>query len=165
MGLFSFLFKKTADDDTSKNKQYKEYPDDLKAWSENRDKYADIWKKYNEYHEKIDNYYSNFINNGLNQSDLTELENYGNKYLEIIPSIVQSLKSEKEINKDTNMNINEQIYYSYVYKKLALAYEKQGNYQKAIDVCRTSINKGIVDDGTKNGFPGRMEKLKKKLDK
>ena len=57
MGLFSFLFKKTADDDTSKNKQYKEYPDDLKAWSENRDKYADIWKKYNEYHEKIDNYY------------------------------------------------------------------------------------------------------------
>ena len=61
------------------------------------------------------------------------------------------------------MIINEQSYYSFVYKKLALAYEKQGNYQKAIDICQKSISNGVTDDGTKSGFSGRIEKLQNKL--
>ena len=165
MGLFSFLFKSLKDENicTDKNSEYYGYPNDLKAWCENQDKYSNTWKKYAKYREKINNYYSNFINNGFKSSDLTELENYCDKYLDLIPDIIKSLQEEKKINNDKNMIINEQSYYSFVYKKLALAYEKQGNYQKAIDICQKSISNGVTDDGTKSGFSGRIEKLQNKL--
>lgn len=164
MGLFNLLFGSSVDINNTNNKHFG-YPKDLKSWCENRNKYSNTWQKYAEYREKINHYYSNFINNELNQSDLTKLENYCNKYLELIPDIIKSLKEEKSITNDTNVIINDQSYYSFVYKKLVLAYEKQGNYQKAIDICQKSIDLGIIDDGTKGGFIGRAEKLSKKLNK
>lgn len=165
MSLFSFLFKSSKDENvcTDKNSEYYGYPNDLKAWCENQNKYSNTWKKYANYREKINNYYSNFINNGLSQTDLAKLEDYCNKYLGLLPDIIKSLKEEKSITNDKNMIINEQSYYSFVYKKLALAYEKQGDYQKAMDICQKSISSGITNDGTKSGFSGRIEKLQKKL--
>lgn len=150
---------------TDKNSPYYNYPNDLKAWCENRDKYAITWQNFAKYKENINHYYSDFINNGLKQKDLQQLENYCNKYLELVPDLIKSLKEEKQINKDDKMIINANQYYEFVYKKLALAYEKQGDYQKAIEICQKSIDSGFVNDGTKSGFNGRIEKLKKKLNK
>lgn len=159
MGLFNLLFRNITDSNDVSSR----YPEDLKAWCQNRDKYSDTWQKYAKYREKINHYYSNFINNGLQQIDLVKLENYCNKFLELVPDLIKSLKEEKSITHDTNMIINEQSYYSFVYKKLVLAYQKQGDYQKALDLCNRVISLGITDDGTKMGFIGRAERLSKKL--
>ncbi len=48
--------------------------------------------------------------------------------------------------------------------QLAIIYEKNKEYQRAIDICNYAIEQGL-DDGTKMGFQGRRERLKKKLNK
>ena len=37
-----------------------------------------------------------------------------------------------------------------------------GNYEKAIDICKLAISYGL-EDGTKSGFQGRIERIKKKM--
>lgn len=49
------------------------------------------------------------------------------------------------------------------FKRLAIIYEKQENYQEALAVCDQALAYGL-DDGTKGGFEGRKERLQKKLD-
>ncbi len=48
--------------------------------------------------------------------------------------------------------------------QLSIIHEKNNEYQRAIDICNYAIEQGL-DDGTKTGFQGRREKLKKKLNK
>lgn len=48
------------------------------------------------------------------------------------------------------------------YKRLAMAYEKQGDINKAIEVCKEAIAKGYNYDGTKEGMHGRIKRLEKK---
>lgn len=46
--------------------------------------------------------------------------------------------------------------------RLAIIYEKNGEYEKAIETCNTALKLGVEDD-TKSGFLGRIERLKKKI--
>lgn len=48
------------------------------------------------------------------------------------------------------------------FKKLAVIYEKEGNYTEAIEVCRKAIAAGYKQDGTQGGMSARMNKLKEK---
>ena len=48
--------------------------------------------------------------------------------------------------------------------QLAIIYEKNGEFQKAIDICNFAL-KLELRDGTKGGFQGRKAKLEKKLNK
>lgn len=48
------------------------------------------------------------------------------------------------------------------FKRLAIIYEKQGDYEKAIDVCEMAMDRGL-DDGTKGGFEGRKQRLQNKM--
>ncbi len=48
------------------------------------------------------------------------------------------------------------------FDRLAIIYEKQGNYQAAIQVCQRAIELSLPSS-TKGGFPGRLAKLEKKL--
>ena len=48
------------------------------------------------------------------------------------------------------------------FKRLAIIYEKMGKYEEAISVCEKAIRYGLTD-GTKIGFEGRIEKIKKKM--
>lgn len=48
------------------------------------------------------------------------------------------------------------------FKILALILEKEKDYKEAIRICELAL-KYKQDDGTKNGFKGRIEKLNKKL--
>ena len=48
------------------------------------------------------------------------------------------------------------------FQQLAILYEKAGKYREAIDICKQAIDYGLTDK-TKGGYPGRIEKLQKKL--
>ena len=48
------------------------------------------------------------------------------------------------------------------FKRLAIIYEKQERYEDAVDVCEQALKFGTTD-GTKGGFEGRKERLRKKM--
>lgn len=48
------------------------------------------------------------------------------------------------------------------FQRLAMVYEQQGEYQKAIEVCELGIKHELAD-GTQGGFKARREKMVKKL--
>lgn len=43
--------------------------------------------------------------------------------------------------------------------KLAIVFEKRGEYAKAIEICKRAIDMGLIEDGTKGKIPGRMSRL------
>ena len=49
------------------------------------------------------------------------------------------------------------------FQKLAIIYEKAGNYSEAISICKLAIELGFDLDGTKGGMKGRLSRLEKKL--
>ena len=48
------------------------------------------------------------------------------------------------------------------YVRLAMLYEKQQDYEKAIDICVQAIRAGAVNDGNKGKMYGRLARLVKK---
>lgn len=50
------------------------------------------------------------------------------------------------------------------FKTLILHYENRNQYHEAIDICNAAIHYEL-DDKTKGGYPGRLAKLEKKLEK
>ena len=48
------------------------------------------------------------------------------------------------------------------FKRLAIIYEKEGDFEKAINTCVLALSFNLDDDGTKGGIIGRIERLKKK---
>ena len=51
------------------------------------------------------------------------------------------------------------------YRQLATLYERRGEYEKAIDVCRAAIRDGYNDDGTRAKMSGRIERIEKHISK
>lgn len=51
------------------------------------------------------------------------------------------------------------------FQRLAIIYEKQKEYQKAIDICQQAIELGFYKDGTNGQMPGRLARLIKKANK
>lgn len=47
-------------------------------------------------------------------------------------------------------------------KQLAIIYEKAGKYEDALAVCQLGIDNNL-NDGTKGGYPGRIERIKKRM--
>jgi len=50
------------------------------------------------------------------------------------------------------------------FKRLAIIYDKQENYQEAIEICDKALQLGL-SDGTKGGFEGRKQRLQNKIDR
>ena len=48
------------------------------------------------------------------------------------------------------------------FQRLAIIYEKQKEYEKAIDICKYAIEVGFYKDGTSGQMPGRLARLIKK---
>lgn len=48
------------------------------------------------------------------------------------------------------------------FQYLATVYTEDGEYEKAIEVCEKAIAFGL-NDGTKGGYEGRIERIKKKM--
>ncbi len=78
----------------------------------------------------------------------------------------------KDINKmDTIINEfkKEQSYKDYgtlprmpSFERLAIVYEKSGEYKKSLNVCEKAIEYGLTDK-TKGGFEGRISRINKKM--
>lgn len=51
----------------------------------------------------------------------------------------------------------------HAFKRLAIIYKKQERYKEAIGVCKKAIRYDMRD-GTKSGFEGRLERLKRELE-
>lgn len=114
---------------------------------------------YNEYYtemQKIEKNYSLFINNNLE-------EKYFNVILNCYNNIIEKIETYRNLQMMNNKltGNNELSHKNNAYICMAKAYEKIRNYQKAIEVCYQAIKDGFPDDGTKNGFEGRIKKLQK----
>jgi tetratricopeptide (TPR) repeat protein len=48
------------------------------------------------------------------------------------------------------------------FERLCIIYEKQKEYQKALETCELALSYGLSDN-TKGGFSGRIERIKKKI--
>lgn len=120
MGFLSNLFNQNKNICTDKSSSYYNYSNDLKEYCECRDKYQHIWNLAGEYTEKINKYYSNFINTN-NKEDFYKLFEYCNKYIELLPKLEEANKEDSRIN---NYEYNEHPY-CVAYHKLIMAYEKK----------------------------------------
>ncbi len=114
---------------------------------------------YNEYYnemQKIEKNYSLFINNDLE-------EKYFNIVLNCYNNILEKIETYKNLQMMNNKltGTNQLSHKNNAYICMAKAYEKIGDYTKAIEVCYQAIKDGFPDDGTKNGFEGRLKKLQK----
>ncbi len=48
------------------------------------------------------------------------------------------------------------------FSRLAIIYEKQGNFEKGIEICNIALRLGYTRDGTQGGMRGRMARLIRK---
>lgn len=145
-------------DKNNHKNQYNNYPKNLKRWCEFRDKAQPIWNLSFKYDSEIKENYTLFINNNLEKQYFNKLFINCNKYIELLPRLRQLQEEENKIN-----NTDYSSKYCIAYHKLALAYEKLGEYENAIKICEEAIENGFEDDKTKSGFKGRIEKIKKKM--
>ncbi|MGM0419762.1 MAG: hypothetical protein ACQEQG_02085 [Bacillota bacterium] len=89
---------------------------------------------------------------------LRELDDYLEKCIEIckydIVLYENVLQNNEEFQKEDNFIL--------AFKRLAIIYEKQGEFKKALEVSHKALSYGLGDQ-TKTGFQGRISRLKKKL--
>lgn len=158
MEFLDKLFKSKNNQDicTDKNSKYYAYPNDLKEYCEYQDKYQQTWLLGAKYTEKINYHYSNYINS-KKETDFNILLDYCNKYIELLPKLKEAQEEDTGINGTIYSNPS----YCIAYHKLAMAYEKHGDYDKAINICHIAISQNY-SDGTKGDFKSRIERLKKK---
>lgn len=50
------------------------------------------------------------------------------------------------------------------YRVLVKIYEKQKRYDEALEICKEAINQGDHDN-TKSGYLGRIDRIKRKMNK
>lgn len=155
MGFFSNLFRNNKKFCTDKNCQYYGYSNELKEFCEYQDKYLTVWNLAGEYTEKINYHYSNYINSNKKE-DFNSLFLYCQKYIELLPQLEAAKKEDSRVN--TTVYTNN---YCVAYHKLAMAYEKGGCYNSAINVCNEALARGY-SDGTKGGFEARLARIIKK---
>ena len=73
------------------------------------------------------------------------------KHLNELPNLIEALKDEFE-----------SLPRILVFQNYSTILTELGEYQKAIDVCEIAISLKL-EDGTKGGYQGRIDKIKKKM--
>ena len=116
---------------------------------------------YSEYYkniQKASEYYSLFINNNLDIK-------YFEKMLECCNYVFENVEQYRNLEMMNNKltGVRDITSSNSAYLVLAKAYEKLKQYEKAIDICENAIENGFINDGTKTGFAGRIEKYKNKI--
>jgi len=106
--------------------------------------------------------YSEWINLTYKQRENPELLNlcieYCKKDIAIFPRF-QTEYLKKFPSSCTEAGLDIRIL---AFERLAIIYEKQGDIEKATKVCELALFYNL-NDSTKGGFEGRLEKLRKKL--
>jgi len=78
---------------------------------------------------------------------------YAEKHLEELSSILIALKED----------LPDMLPRVTTFQKYATILTEDGDFEKAIKVCKKAISYGL-DDGTQSGYKGRIERIKKKID-
>lgn len=135
------------------------------ATSENKFTFANKIIKYAEYHcydtgKLIDKHFylqtvaeCYYKQQEINENALALCIEYCKRDMELFPKYRAPLKRE--------MSVFPRIR---TFQRLAMIYEKQGQIEEAIGVCRLAI-KYKLQDSTKGGYEGRIKRLEKKLNK
>lgn len=110
--------------------------------------------------ENIDQLYS--IASGMNNVHSDVMAKVVSMCLEDIKMAPEVIRYQKEWDILYFGELSPSYSYS-TFKRLAIIYEKQKHYQKAIEVCEDAIALGATNDGTEGGMQGRLVRLKKKV--
>jgi len=134
------------------------------TWHEsyaNNAKYQSMLQTHSEYLEKINMLYA--IANNLTTPNSNEMQ----KVIELCIKDIELAPLFKEywINNARIFETPEALPPYPTFKRLAIIYEKQKEYQKAINVCNYAIQLGFYKDGTDGQLPGRLARLIKKARK
>lgn len=164
-----YIYCKLTSSNTVKEKTYKQYVEEYNfLGNDNLDDYIRIEKKYSkvlDQHfkniEKINMLYT--IANNLSLPNSSEMQQVINLCLDDIALAPQIYNYCKEMAIHYNQDLENHLFNYVSFQRLAIIYEKQGEYQKAIDICRQAIELGFYKDGTAGQMPGRMARLMKKL--
>lgn len=114
--------------------------------------YQMLSDKYYKMSEKIEATYS--VINSMNAFD----KSAGDTFIELCRETIDIIE---RIYPKWKM-YNQVPYANNVYKRMAMAYEKRGQYKEAADVCLEAIRIGFESDGTNGGYLGRMVRMLKK---
>ena len=92
---------------------------------------------------------------------------YKNRQNKKMRMLFKKIASEHVKNFDTLLNpllveFENKLPQVPTFQYLATVYTEDKEYNNAIEVCENAINFGL-DDGTKSGFEGRIERIKKKI--
>ena len=103
------------------------------------------------------------VANNLALPNSKEMQQVTDLCLQDIKLAPQILNYCKELANNYDDDNLERYLVSYPsFKRLAIIYEKQGNFKKAIDICKQAIELGFYKDGTPGQMPGRLARLIKK---
>jgi hypothetical protein len=80
-----------------------------------------------------------------------QLYDYGDTYVDEFSQFASALKAASDTGE---MQVP-------VFKCLAIAMEEDQRYQDALEICRVAVEWDL-DDGTKTGYAGRINRIKKK---
>lgn len=123
--------------------------------------YLPILKKHYDNIEKINMLYTVANNLALpNSKEMQQVINLCLRDIELAPQILNYCKEIANNYDDDNLEKYLIDYSSF--KRLAIIYEKQKKYDKAINVCKQAIKLGFYKDGTPGQMPGRLARLIKK---
>ena len=115
-------------------------------------KYMSMQAAWDESRTKIDESYS--VINSLNAFG----EAAGDKFIKHCEKHIQLSKDLEPYWKKYEMT----YYWGEVYKRLAMAYEKRGDYFNSAQSCVRAIQDGYTDDKTTGGYRGRLARMIKK---
>lgn len=158
MGILSKFFNKNNQICKDKNSKYYNYDIETMKYAQYQEKYGELWNLIGEYTQKINYYYSNYINTNKKE-DFNSLFLYCSKYINLLPQLEEAKREDTEITG----TVYKSPYYCVAYHKLAIAYEKAECYNSATNICEEAI-KGGYTDGTKGGFEARLIRIKNKQD-
>lgn len=125
--------------------------------------YLPILNKHYKNIEQINMLYT--IANNLSLPNSSQMQQVAELCLEDIRLAPQILNYCKEMANYYNDSLENHLINYVSFQRLAIIYEKQGEYEKAIDVCKQAIALGFYKDGTAGQMPGRLARLINKLNK
>ena len=163
------LFKKT--NYTAKSESYSEHINNyiptgnkqLDDYYRIEKQYLPILEKHRKNVEEIDMLYT--IANNISTANSPQMQQVIDLCIEDIKLAPQILNYCQEIANNYNDNLENHLINYTTFSRLAIIYEKQKEYQKAIDICKMAINLGFYKDGTTGQIPGRLARLVRKSNK
>ena len=141
-----------------------------KTMPEYQDELAQIDKINKEYRPTLDRHNKLLEEIGTKYSVASNLMSYNSPEMEEVIALCEQdialLETVMEYDQKYNAvrgheTLSPAMPYQSV-KRLAIIYEKRGDYDKAIAVCERAIRMGITKDGTEAGMIGRAARLTKK---